>query len=116
MITSFVFGQMVIGANTYTEDLIILPDRRILSNWRRKEGHVLEIKDLEMVLPFKPDMIIAGTGVNNKMKMAPGLVKELLYMGIELKALATDKAVDLFNTTIARTPDKAVSACFHLTC
>lgn len=116
MITSFSFGQMVIGADQYTTDLIILPDRRILPNWRRKKGHVLEMADLKSILPSRPDLIIAGTGVNDRMKMAPGLAKELLSMGIELKALATDAAVSMFNTTIARTPDRAVSACFHLTC
>ncbi|WP_321493039.1 MTH938/NDUFAF3 family protein [uncultured Desulfobacter sp.] len=116
MITSFVFGQMIIGTDTYTADLIIFPDKGILSNWRRKESHVLEMADLETLLPCKPEMIIAGTGVHDRMKMAPGLVKELSSMGIELKALATDQAVAMFNTTVARTPDKAVSACFHLTC
>jgi len=116
MITSFSFGQMVVGTDTYAADLIILPDRRILSDWRRKEGHVLEMADLESVLPLRANLIIVGTGVNDRMKMAPGLAKELLSMGIELKALATNKAVDMFNTTITQTPDKAVSACFHLTC
>ena len=45
MITSFSFGQMIVGTDTYTADLIILPDRRVLSDWRRKEGHVLEMAD-----------------------------------------------------------------------
>ena len=107
---------MVIGTDTYTADLIILPDRRILPDWRRKEGHVLDMPDLESVLPLRPNLIIVGTGVNDRMKMAPGLSKALFAMGIELKALATDTAVAMFNTTIAQTPDKAVSACFHLTC
>ncbi|MCG8552363.1 MAG: MTH938/NDUFAF3 family protein [Desulfobacterales bacterium] len=116
MISSFSFGQMVIGEDQYTADLIILPDLTILPNWRRKEGHLLEIADLQSVLPLKPNLIIAGTGANGRMKMAPGLAKELSFMGIELKALATGKAVEMFNTTIIRTPDKRVSACFHLTC
>ena len=116
MITSFTFGQMVIGSGTYTADLIILPDRRIIPDWRRKQGHVLELADLRAVLPLNPDMLIVGTGVYDRMTMAPGLEKDLLSMGIELNALSTDAAATLFNTTIARTPDKSVSACFHLTC
>ena len=106
MITSFSFGQMVIGADKHTTDLIILPDRCILPNWRRKEGHVLEMADLKSILPSRPDLIIAGTGVNDRMKPAPGLAKELLSMGIELKVLATDAAVSMFNTTITQTPDR----------
>lgn len=116
MITSFCFGHMIIGTDKYSADLIILPDKRIISNWRRKEGHRLEISDLASVLPAKPDLIIAGTGVNDRMKMVPGLEDELLSLGIELIPLATGKAVDLFNTTITKSPDRAVSACFHLTC
>jgi len=107
---------MVIGDDTYTADLIILPDETVLPNWRRKQGHVLELDDLKAVLPLKPDMIIVGTGVYDRMKMVPGLAKDLLSMDIELKTLATDAAATLFNTTIDQTPEKPVSACFHLTC
>ena len=107
---------MVVGDDTYTADLIILPDSRILPDWRRKLGHVLEMADLKAVLSTKPDILIAGTGVHGRMKMAPGLADDLLSMGIELKALATDKAVARFNTILAHSPDKTVSACFHLTC
>lgn len=116
MISSFSFGQMVIGGDQYAADLIILPDLTILPNWRRKEGHVLEMADLKPILPLKPNLIIAGTGANCRMKMAPGLSKALSSLGIELKALATGKAVEMFNSTITQTPDKRVSACFHLTC
>nr|WP_319394191.1 MTH938/NDUFAF3 family protein [uncultured Desulfobacter sp.] len=116
MISSFSFGHMVIGADTYAADLIILPDKTILPSWRRKQGHVLELADLRAVLPLNPDMLIVGTGVYDRMTMAPGLEKDLLSMGIELNALSTDAAATLFNTTIARTPDKSESACFHLTC
>lgn len=107
---------MVIGDDTYTADLIILPDATILPNWRRKQGHVLELSDLKAVIPLKPDMIIVGTGANDRMKPAPGLAKALSSMDIELNALPTDVAAKVFNTTIAQTPDKSVSACFHLTC
>lgn len=116
MISSFSFGQMVFGTDTYTRDLIILPDLTILPNWRRKEGHVLEMADLKSILPLKPELIIAGTGANDRMKIAPKLATQLSSMGIELKALATGKAVEMFNTTKAQAPDKRVSACFHLTC
>ena len=116
MISSSSFGHMVIGEATYTADLIILPDATVLPNWRRKQGHELALEDLQAVLPLKPDMIIVGTGAHERMKIAPGLANELVSMGIELKALATDTAVTLFNTTIAQTPDKSVSGCFHLTC
>lgn len=116
MITSFSFGQMVIGTETYTADLIILPDRHILSDWRRKEGHLLEVADLKSILPLKPSLIIVGTGVHDRMKPTPNLADTLLSMGIELKTLPTDAAVSMFNTTIDGTPDRAVSACFHLTC
>jgi hypothetical protein len=116
MISSFSFGHMAVGDDTYTADLIILPDATILPNWRRKQGHVLELEDLKAILPLKPNIIIVGTGVYDRMKMAPGLEKDLLSMGIELKALATDSAATLFNRTIAQVPDKSVSACFHLTC
>ena len=67
---------MVIGPDTHTADLIILPDRRIIPDWRRKQGHVLEMADLTSVLAEGPDLIIAGTGVNDRMKPAPrGLIR-----------------------------------------
>ena len=116
MITSFSFGRMALGSDVYTADLIIFPDGQILADWRRKEGHLLGMEDLTALLDKKPDIIIAGTGVNDRMKTAPGLSAALSGMGITLETLATDKAVERFNTMMSSASGKSVSACFHLTC
>ncbi|MCG8686802.1 MAG: MTH938/NDUFAF3 family protein [Desulfobacterales bacterium] len=116
MITSYNFGRMTIGSEAFTSDLIIFPDKHIQTNWYRKAGHMLERSDLETLLPEKPELIIVGTGANGRMSLAPGLLDDLSAVGVEIQAMATGKAVSLFNKLIKEQPDKKISACFHLTC
>lgn len=107
---------MTIGSEVFTSDLIIFPDKLIQANWYRKAGHMLERSDLETLLPKQPELIIVVTGANGRMNLAPGLSDDLSAAGIEIQAMATGKAVSLFNKLIEEQPGKKISACFHLTC
>lgn len=114
-ITDYAFGKMTLGGRTYTRDLIILPDGKILSDWYRQEGHLLTEKDLEAVIPEAPALIIAGTGAYGRMTIAPGLDAALSKRGIRLVALETARAADRYNAELEKeTP--GLCGCFHLTC
>ena len=45
-IERYSFGIIVIDGKTYTDDLIILPDGKILKPWWRQQGHQLTMDDL----------------------------------------------------------------------
>ena len=69
--------------------------------------------DIRDLLDSSPDVIIAGTGVNGRMKPDENLVNELSNMAIEFIAGPNEKAIRLFNRLVS---ERRVGACFHLTC
>ena len=48
-IKSYEFGRIEIDGNVYTRDVIIYGNR-INSSWWRKEGHYLQVEDIEEIL------------------------------------------------------------------
>ncbi len=112
-IEKFSFGILVINGKTHTDDLIILPDGKILKPWWRKRGHQLTIDDLRELIDSSPEVIVAGTGVSGNMKPENNLVEDLSRLAIELIAEPNDKAIEEFNKMGS---EKSVGACFHLTC
>ncbi|MCG6909194.1 MAG: MTH938/NDUFAF3 family protein [Deltaproteobacteria bacterium] len=113
MIDSFSFGAMVIDGHAYHSDLIIYPDGRIRDSWWRGRGHVLSMGDIVDLVGMRPKIIIAGTGVDGRMKPEKGLEKHLAEKGVQLMAGPNKKAVDWFNGLHA---SERVGACFHLSC
>jgi hypothetical protein len=112
-IEKYSFGTLVINGKTYTDDLIILPDGKILKPWWRKQGHKLIQDDLRDLIDSSPEVIVAGTGVSGNMTPENNLVKDLSRLAIELIAEPNDKAMEIYNKM---GPEKRVGACFHLTC
>jgi hypothetical protein len=112
-IDSFHFGQIVIDNKEYTNDCIILGDK-VLPDWWRKEGHMLNAEDINSVIEARPSMLIVGCGVSKKMKIANDVHKQLHKNNIELITYDTPKAAEKFNEQINK--DNKIAAAFHLTC
>ena len=111
-IEHYSFGKITIDGETYTSDVIIYPER-VDSSWWRKEGHTLNIEDLQDVVNADPAVVVIGTGFFGIMKVPKETVAYLESKGIEVHAARTGKAVEIFN---ALQKDKKVIAAFHLTC
>jgi hypothetical protein len=112
-INSCSFGKIVINHETYTEDVLILPDGKILERWWRKKGHQLSLNDLEDLIKTAPEVIVAGMGVSGMMRPDKDLKSEMSKMSIELIAAPNKEAIELFN---ALSGEKRIGAGFHLTC
>lgn len=113
MIETSAFGSIQIDGKTYTSDILITPDGRVLENWWRRHGHRLTLMDIEKLIAAEPDVIVVGTGVYGRMLPAPGLEKALQDRGIELILVATGEAISHFNRLQA---SRKTGAGFHLTC
>ena len=112
-IESYSFGKIKIDSKKYSADLIIYPDR-IKSSWWRKEGHLLQLEDLEDVLDEKPDVLIIGTGYSGLMKV-PEETKNLIKKNdIKIYVARTTDAVKLFNEM--QEEKRKIIAALHLTC
>ncbi len=113
-ITSYEFGRIVVDGQAHTSDLIIHPGG-IEGSWRRREGHRLHPQDLESVWASAPSGLIVGTGYYGRMTVPDGTREEIEGRGVELHAVPTGEAVDLYNR-LASNPDLVVVAALHLTC
>ena len=112
-IETFTFGSIVIDGKRYTSDLIIYPDGRVVTSWRRKRGHRLLGDDIVELVDSQPEVIIAGTGVSGLVKPEKELQETLQKKSIEFLAAPNQKAMELFNDLSSK---KRIGACFHLTC
>ncbi|MEM3458843.1 MAG: MTH938/NDUFAF3 family protein [Candidatus Bathyarchaeia archaeon] len=115
MIESYEFGSIVINRKKYTKDLIIFPEK-ILDNWWRKEGHMLNVEDLKEIFEqkTKPEMLVVGTGYYGIMKISPEVNDILKAQAIKLIAQPTKEACQTFNKFLGA--NKRVVGAFHLTC
>ncbi len=112
MLSNCKFGQININWKNYTSDLII-SQGKIIPNWWRGEGHLLQLSDIEDVLNFKPQVLVVGTGFHGIMKTDEALREYCKNREIILAEFTTGKAVDYYNKL--NNKEKAVLA-IHLTC
>jgi len=107
------FGILVINGKPYMDDLMILPDGRILKPWRRKRGHRLSMDDLRQLIDTAPEVIVMGTGMSGGVIPDRDLEEMLSQRSIMFIAAPNEKATKAFNTLARK---KRVGAGFHLTC
>ena len=112
-IDSYQFGKIVIDGTAYNSDCLILGDS-VQANWRRKQGHLLALEDLQTVIEAKPSALVVGCGASGLMKVSEDLGQVLSEHGIELFAVNTHKAVARFNELAGK--GENVAGALHLTC
>ena len=113
MIDSYGFGYITINGKRYTNDVIVFPNR-VEDNWWRKEGHRLQIEDIEAVVEEKPEVLVVGTGYYGLLKISAETVEFLKSKGVELIAQKTRDACTTYNRLVESR--KKVIAALHLTC
>ena len=111
-IDSYSFGRIVINKKTYTSDVIIYPGR-VDASWWRKEGHLLQLADVEEALQAKPDVLVIGTGYAGVMRVPREIVDLIAAQGIEVKVERTGRAVSIYNNLEG---SRTVIAALHITC
>ncbi|MCK4456028.1 MAG: hypothetical protein KAU99_06745 [Thermoplasmata archaeon] len=112
IIDSYEFGRIVIRGKEYGNDVIV-DEEGVEADWWRKEGHALQVEDLDAILRKHPGTLIVGTGYSGMLKVEPEVVRMLESSGIELIAKRTREACEEFNK---RAGSKGVVAALHLTC
>jgi hypothetical protein len=105
------FGRVLVDGREETRDLIVLPNR-VVRNWWSRDGHALDLKDLEDVLEDLPERLVVGTGADQRMRPDPATVDALRGRGIEVEVLSTPDAVRRYGELDAG----GTAAALHLTC
>ncbi|MBU1626436.1 hypothetical protein KKB18_03630 [bacterium] len=112
MINSYGFGRIVIDGKAYNSDVIVYPDH-VHSSWWRKEGHILNIRDIEEIVKEAPEVLIVGKGNPGLMKVLKETKDFIESRGIKLICENTEEACKIYNKLY---PTKKVVAALHLTC
>ncbi|UCE29773.1 MAG: Mth938-like domain-containing protein [Candidatus Bathyarchaeota archaeon] len=112
MIDECGFGYIIIDGKRYTNDVIVFPGR-VEDNWWRKVGHQLQVKDLEVLVEEKPEVLVIGTGYNGLMKISSETVEFLRSEGVEPIIQETRDACRTYNNLVE---SKKVVAALHLAC
>lgn len=112
------FGKINVDGKKF-HDAIILPSGKILEREYEKikekygTGHVIDDKEIELVLKEKPEIIVIGTGFDGKAELTKEAKENILKENIKLIELKTPKAVEKF---LSLKDKKAVAGIFHSTC
>ena len=112
-IESYSFGHITVAGNSYSRDLILLPDR-VLENWWRSSGHDLQPDDLGAVTGGGIDVLIIGTGAHGAMRVGARVREWMDRSGIPWEAHPTEEACRRYNRL--REEGKRAAAALHLTC
>jgi hypothetical protein len=113
MIQDYHFGHMIVDNQPHVNDLKIV-DGKVISKWRRGEGHLMTELDVDDVLAASPRYLVVGTGQPGRMAVDSSLSSLLARLGIELIEEPTDQAIHTFNRL--HHDGKKVAGAFHLTC
>gem|GEM_PF-342012 len=113
MIKGYRFAEMSIQGRKHQKDVKII-DGRVFPGWWRREGHAVDVDDVQDVLEAAPEILVIGMGQAGRMEVSPDLRAILAQRGIELVAEPTEAAVATFNALFKA--GKRVAGAFHLTC
>ena len=95
-IERYSFGKMTIDGETYTADVIVLPER-VIPDWWRRSGHSLIMDDLRDVIARRPRVLVVGTGDPGAVEVPAETRLALEEAGIELIVEPTRPAVETYN-------------------
>jgi hypothetical protein len=113
IIEKYEFGTMLVGKREHHQDLKIIGEK-VIAGWWRKEGHLLQIEDVDDILAAKPEILVVGMGYPGRMQVSDSLRSALAGANIQLIAEPTRHAVANFNLLSSR--GRTVAGAFHLTC
>ena len=113
MITEYSFGKIRVKGTWYNSDILI-HQGDVIADWWRKDGHLCDVADLDLVLKAPPDIFILGKGNPGLMKATDNLQAYLKQRNIKLIEQPTREAAITFNRLFSQRQN--IAAGFHLTC
>ncbi len=114
-INSYSFGRITVNGKEYTGDIKII-NGTVKPNWWRRQGHLLQLEDIDDIVEASPKVLVVGTGSAGVMRIDPQVEEQLSNLGIRLEAARSAQAVELFNRLVDELGPDKVSLAIHLTC
>jgi hypothetical protein len=112
-IESYQFGRIEIDGTVYRNDVRLIGDN-VIPEWRRSQGHDVDLKDAKDLLDAEAEVCIFGTGAYGSMRVSPEVKSALKKHGVHVITEKTSSACDHYNRLTNE--GKKVIAGLHLTC
>ena len=113
MIDAFSFGRITVDGVPYRNDIKIIHNK-VIADWWRKNGHRVELRDVEDIVASRPAIVVVGTGEPGLMRISGTLRQYLANTGIQLIEEKTPQAVKTFNQLTKK--GESVAAGIHVGC
>jgi hypothetical protein len=113
-IDRYEFGTLVTDGHEIHTDVLLTP-AGVQEHWWRREGHVLHLADLGVLLDGHLERLVIGTGAYGRLRPAIGLEQERAARGVVTEVLPTAAAIDRVNELLGRGA-AGWAAALHLTC
>ena len=116
-VNDFSFGSIVVNYKKYSRDVFIFADGTVK---RRKGGiwmfgsHNIQKKELEELLKGNPEVIIIGTGTDNKACLSSEAESWAKVEKLDFTVMPSHEAVTRLNELAGK--GKKASALIHITC
>ncbi len=94
-IRSFIPGTIKVNTTVYTRSLIIMPDQ-LLTDWPPQTVDDLSADSFALILPFKPDILLIGTGAT-LIFLPIDVYGDLINQRIGVEVMDTGAACRTFN-------------------
>lgn len=111
-IESYRFGYIQIDGKVYRNDVKLIGER-VVPDWWRGQGHLVEIRDVQDLLNADAEICIFGTGYGG-LRVSKAVKSEFENLGIKVLIQKTEVACDTYNQLLQ--DNKKLVAGFHLTC
>jgi len=111
-IESYRFGHIEIDGKGYGHDIKLIGDR-VVPDWWRGQGHLVEVSDVQDLLNAEAEICIFGTGFG-AMRVSKAVQSEFQKRGVKVLIQKTESACDTYNRLLKE--GKRLVAGFHLTC
>lgn len=110
------FGKIVVDGKTYSQDIIITGNGKVIARPSDAESrygtqHVIVLGEIKLMLIDNPRVIVIGTGQYGACRLEKGVEDAIKEADVKLLIERTPKAVHLFNNVNDRK-----AGLFHLTC
>lgn len=107
------FGHLKWNGESYREDVLILPDGKVVP-WRREHKHRLKFSYLIEAREAQPRILVIGTGHDGVMEVPDKVLEKLADAGVDGRPMPTEQA--LKHLVELRGKGKDVAAALHVTC
>ena len=96
--TGYGDGHISINQIRYEKNLIVMPDR-LIEDWPVMSVSQLEVRHFEMLTPYKPEIIILGTGTTHKFP-SQSVLSQITKMGIGIEVMDTKACCRTYNILV----------------